>query len=366
MEHTKLSIEYDLNLIDKTLDDKDMRYILIFLYVIRNDLFKDLANKQIIKSYERILILDDIYKSNIEQFWGVEFTEIAIDLGLFKNIRSIQDYNQKDDDFIIKLGEETVTLENDTLLVPEDLLFLMIHKKFKNISRREFNLALTKLKALKCEKANIIHPFIFQIDEHDYTISNDLYYILDQYGNIYQAIKIEITIQGFEDKFIEIRDSVKDMITIFDPMFTSKPVQQKINYAIQNEKEIISFLKDEKIKLPEKFKTDKIEKDNEIYRNWNRNLHSLLLMNNKLYDLEKKLIEIKNIYSGKYKKNSYLNFIEKVSFNEDNIVINIQEKLIALRDEVVKIKSEISDLSKKDLKLLNLDYERFIIMSNED
>lgn len=366
MEHKKLSIEHDLNLIDKTLDDKDMRYILLFLYVIRNDLFKDFTDSSLIESYERILILDDIYKSNIEQFWEVEFTEIAIDLGLFKNIRSIQEFNRKDDDFIIKLGEETVTIENDTLMVPDDLLFLMLHKKFKYLTRRDFNLALTKLKALKCEKANIIHHFLFQIDDHDYTLSDDLYYILDQYGNIYQAIKIEITIQGFEDRFIEIRDSIKEMIETFDSILISKPVSKKIHQAIQNEKEIIPFLKDEKIKLPDKFNIDKIDKQNEIYRLWSSKLNSLLLMNNKLDDLAKQINEIKCIYSGKNKKNSYLQFIEKVSFNEGNIVNNIQEKLIALRDEVVQIKSHISDLSKKELKLLNLDYERLIIMSNED
>ena len=366
MEHKKLSTEYDLNLIEKTLDDKDMRYIVLFLYVIRNDLFKDFNDTQLIESYERILILDDIFKSNIVQFWEREFIEIAIDLGLFKNIRSIQEFDQKDDDFIIRLGEETVTIENDILLVPDDLLYLMIHKKFKKLSRRDFNLALTKLQALKCEKTNIIHPFIFQIDEHDYNISDEIYYILDQYGNVYQAIKIEITIQGFEDRFIETRDSVRNMIEIFDPILTTKPLLQKINTAIQNKLEIIPFLKEEKIKLPDKFNTDKIDKDLEIFRIWIEKLNLLLLMNNELYILEKEINEIKRIYNGKHKKNSYLQFIEKVSFNEDNIVVKIQEQLIALRDKLVKIKSETSELTKKDLKLLNLDHERLIIMSHED
>ncbi|MEJ2294890.1 MAG: hypothetical protein P8Y23_08975 [Candidatus Lokiarchaeota archaeon] len=309
MEHKKLSIEYDLNLIDKTLDDKDMRYIILFLYIIRNDLFKDFSDIPLIESYERILILDDIYKSNIDQFWERNFIEIAIDLGLFKNIRSLQEYDQKDPDFIIKLGDETVTLENDMIMVPDDLLYLMIHKKFKNISRRNFNLSLSKLKALKCEYANIIHPFIFQIDENDYTISDDLY----QYG-----------------------------------------------------KDIIPFLKDEKIKLPDKFNTENIDKNSEIYKSWSDKLYSLLLKNNQLYELEDSLNEIKEIYSGINKKSSYLQFVEKISFNEDDILAKIQAKLITLRDDIVKVKSEIADFTMKDLKLLNLDYERLIIMSNED
>jgi hypothetical protein len=366
MEHKKLSIEYDLNLIDKTLDDKDMRYIILFLYIIRNDLFKDFSDIPLIESYERILILDDIYKSNIDQFWERNFIEIAIDLGLFKNIRSLQEYDQKDPDFIIKLGDETVTLENDMIMVPDDLLYLMIHKKFKNISRRNFNLSLSKLKALKCEYANIIHPFIFQIDENDYTISDDLYYILDQYGNIFQTIKVEITIQGFEEKFIEIRDSIREMIEIFDPVLITKPIIQNIHNAIQYGKDIIPFLKDEKIKLPDKFNTENIDKNSEIYKSWSDKLYSLLLKNNQLYELEDSLNEIKEIYSGINKKSSYLQFVEIISFNEDDILAKIQAKLITLRDDIVKVKSEIADFTMKDLKLLNLDYERLIIMSNED
>ena len=136
MEHRELSLEYDKNLIEKILDDLDMRYIILFLYIIRNDLFKDLTNQNLIDSYERVLILDEIYKSNVTKFWNEEFTEIAIDLGLFKNIRSLREFNQKDDDFILKLGEETITIEKNSISVPDDTLFLILNKKFKTLTRR--------------------------------------------------------------------------------------------------------------------------------------------------------------------------------------------------------------------------------------
>ena len=146
MEHTKLTMEDDAKLIDNIMDDVDMRYILLFLYVIRNDLFKNLGENNLIESYERILIIDDIYKSNIVNFWDEEFIDIYIDLGLIKNIRSKREFENKEDDFIIKLGEETVTIEQDTISVPDDTLFLIINKKFKFLTRRNFNLALTRLK----------------------------------------------------------------------------------------------------------------------------------------------------------------------------------------------------------------------------
>ena len=128
MEHRNLTLDYDKDLIDKIFDDFEMRYVILFLYIIRNDLFKNLADSSLIESYERILILDEIYKGNVTKFWRKEFTEIAIDLGLFKNIRSIKEFDQKDDDFILKLGEETITIEKNTISVPDDTLFLMINK----------------------------------------------------------------------------------------------------------------------------------------------------------------------------------------------------------------------------------------------
>ena len=44
----------------------------------------------------------------------------------------------------------------------------------------------------------------------------------------------------------------------------------------------------------------------------------------------------------------------------------IQDSLIEHRKELVKINEEISKVTEKELKLLNLDYERLIIMSSED
>ena len=204
MEHTNITIENDKNLIEKVLDDIDMRYVVLFLYILRNDLFSDLNDSELIESYEKVLILDEIFKNNIINFWNNEFIEVAVDLGLFKNIRSMREFHQKEGDFIIRLGDETVTIENNTISVPDHTLFLIINKKFKSVTRRNFNSALIKLKGVRCETSNAIHPFVSEIGDHDYTIPDDVYYILDQYGNIYQAIKIEITIEGMYQRYSDL------------------------------------------------------------------------------------------------------------------------------------------------------------------
>ncbi len=366
LEHKNLSLEYDKNLINKILDDINLRHIILFSYVIRNDLFEDLKDVNLIKSYERVLILDDIFKGNLLNFWDKNFIEIVIDLGLFKNIRSIREFEQKGDDFIIKMGEETVTIEKNTIMIPIDTLFLMITKKFKFLTKRNFNLALTRLKGVRCETTSAIHPFIFEIGEKDYALSDDLYYILDQYGNIFQAIKIEITIEGFYQRFEEIGNKLSEFLIIFDPILNNKNTIKKINKGFEENKDIVKYLKDENINLSDKFNTDKIDKDNEIYKTWNSKLLQLLKSRVQIKKIEEKLMEIKNFYSGKKKRYSYLEFIEKVSFNEDNIVDNIQDTLLALRKELIKINDEISKTTKKEIKLLNLDFERYIITNTDE
>ena len=366
MEHLNLTLEHDKNLIENVLDDIDMRYIILFLYIIRNDLFKDLNDKDLIESYERVLILDEIYKNNVINFWDEEFIEIYIDLGLMKNIRSIREFKQKDGDFILKLGEETITIENDIISVPADTLFLLISKKFKALNRRNYNLALTKLKGVRCEKSNAIHSLILGIGENDLTLPDDFYYILDQYGNIYQAIKIEITIEGFFQRFKEIQEKIDGFIKIFDPVLNTKSIMKKVNKAIEENKEIFQYLKDEKVELSDKFAFDKIDRNSAVFQEWNSKLLSLLKYRNQLESINIKLVDLKKIYSGKEKKNNYLRFIEKISFNEEEMVDNIQNVLIELRKELVKINERITKLTEKELKLLNLDYERLILMSSDE
>jgi len=366
MEHINLTLEHDKNLIDNVLDNIDMKYIILFLYIIRNDLFKDLTDDTLIESYERVLILDEIYKNNIVNFWDEEFIETYIDLGLIKNIRSVREFEQKDTDFIIKLGEETITIENETISIPEDTLYLIINKKFKFITRRNFNLALTRLKGVRCEKSSVIHSLILGIGEHDYTLPDDLYYILDQYGNIYQAIKIEVTIEGFYQRFKEILETINKFIKIFDPVLNTKLVIKKINKSIKENKEIAQYLKEEKVELSDKFNFEKVNRNDDIFKQWNSQLLSLLKYRSQLEEIDNKLIYLKNNYSGKNKKFNYLEFIEKISYNEEGIVDYIQNSLIELRKELVGINEKITKLTEKEIKLLNLDYERIILMSSDD
>ena len=242
----------------------------------------------------------------------------------------------------------------------------MINKKFKALTRRNFNSALIKLKGVRCESSNIIHPFISGIGDHDFTIPDDIYYILDQYGNIYQAIKIEITIEGIYKRLSEIQEKNNEFIDIYEPKLKTKPVLKKIYEALNNKKDIIKHLKDEKIELSDKFAYDESDIENSTFKDWNSKLKLLLKFSFRMKQLETKLLEFKKLYSGKGKKFNYLEFIEKVSFNEDNIINTIQSGLIKFREELFDVINKLEQLTKKELKLINLDFERYLITSRGD
>ncbi|MFW9874889.1 MAG: hypothetical protein ACFFG0_17420, partial [Candidatus Thorarchaeota archaeon] len=258
------------------------------------------------------------------------------------------------------------TIEQDTISVPDDTLFLIINKKFKSLARRNFNLALTRLKGVRCEKSSVIHPLIYEIGEHDYALSDDLYYILDQYGNIYQAIKIEVTIEGFFQRFKEIGEEINEYITIFDPKLNTVQVLKKIDTALEEDKDIFNYLKDQNIELSDKFNFDKIDKENALFKQWNSTIIKFLKFRHQMGQIEKRITELKANYSGKEKKLSYLTFVEMITYNEDNLLDNIQTSLVELRNELASINKELSKFTKKELKLLNLDYERLIITSSDD
>jgi len=101
MEHKRLTLEYDRNLINSILNNINTKYTILYLYIIRKDLFNNL-DEEIIDKYEKVIILDDIYKDNVELFWNQDFIDKVIELGLFKNIRSRAEYDQKDGNFILK------------------------------------------------------------------------------------------------------------------------------------------------------------------------------------------------------------------------------------------------------------------------
>ncbi len=333
MEHNKLSLEYDRNLINSILNSINTKYTILYLYIIRKDLFKDL-DEELINRYERVIILDDIYKNNVELLWEHEFIEKVIDLGLFKNIRSRLEYDQKDGDFLLKMGEYTITIEKSTIITPKNTLYNMISKRFKSIPQRDFELGLTKLKEVRCESTGAIHHLIYEVGDNEYVLSNDLYDLLNQFGNIYQAIKIEPTSDGLLQICKEIQDRIVNLVMIFAPILNNNQIIKKLTKALEINK------KEEKIEIIEiSIKIKLLEKDITLTIS-DSDFQILSNYKDEMEMLNKELLEIKSNYSGNQK---YLRFLEKVPME----IATIQETLIKIRDNASGAKKAILDLENR-------------------
>lgn len=356
MEHKQLSLEVDKNLINKILDDINSRYLILFLYIIRNDLFKNLTDQRIIDVYNLIMSREEVDKEAILSFWSGDFIKTAIDLGLFRNIRSFREFKQKKNDFIVKFGNETITIKENTIMTPADTLFRIISKKFKPLTKRDFNLALTRLKGIRCEGTGTIHPFIYEIGVQNYTLAEDLYNILNNYEKIYLAIKAEYTIETFYERFKETLDKVIDLIEIFDNILNRKIIIKKINKIIEPNNIELEFRKDEeskdkeerlnfseltiKLKVPDG--TIKLKLSNSNYQ-------SLIEIRSQLQNISAQLTEMKTYYSTKEKKYNYLKYVESIIEREKEI----QESLIAFREEIkrVKLRLELIEMDIKEIKV---------------
>ena len=66
-------------------------------------------------------------------------------------------------------------------------------------------------------------------------------------------------------------------------------------------------------------------------------------------------------YSGKNQIMPYLTFIQKTTYDEDDISSKIRDSLITARNKLKYITQQLDQYSIKDLKMLNLDLDRYII-----
>ncbi len=351
MEHKHLTLEYDRNLINSLLNNINTKYTILYLYIIKKVLFKNLDD-EIISNYERVIVLDDIYKDNVELLWDQSFIENIIELGLFKNIRSISEYDQKKGDFILKMGEYTITIEKKTILTPRDTLYKMISKKFKKLSQKDFDFGLTKLKEVRCESTGAIHHFIYEAGEREYVLSDDLYDILDQFSNIYQAIKIEPTSNGLLQICKEIQDNIVNIVMIFDPILNNDQIIKRITKVLEINRKI------EKIEILEiSLKINLLEK-NSILTLSNSDFQILSNYKNEMGILVNQLLEIKSNYSG---NQEYLGFLGKIPIE----IETIQDTLIKIRDNASGAKKAVLDLENRIYKMpsddFDLDYMKTVI-----
>lgn len=365
-DHTKLDLDVDRILLQQVFDDPDKRHVILLLYELRSELFQDLKNPARLNAYVKIMELETIYVSSFKTFADDEaLVDIFFELGLIKNLRSRREFDRKDDDFIVKVVEG-IRIDEDVIIVPVDALLAILRKNFSGWTKAQLNKTLKELQGIMCQTYPVIHPFVVAADE-DYYMPDDLYYLLDLYANPYQCLRVEITIEGVHDRIRDHLDQLQKQVKVFDPLLTKartkKVLAQGLNQAEEPPEDLVEYLVEELPKVSKKFHPDS---ELEKFEEWKQSLNALLHGIHETEDLLAKVEQIKAIYAGKTRDMTYFEFIRKVSFNEEDLLTRIEDDLVACRRQMIAIRKKLKPLTPKKTKLLNLDYERELLIEEDE
>ena len=192
--------------------------------------------------------------------------------------------------------------------------------------------------------------------------------ILEQIGNPYQALRLEILIRTMLQKYKEIGDQINELLEQFDPELSKGDMQKKFQAAKEKEKtDYLEYLISKSRKLPRKYNPKFPEGQTPpIYAHWKQTLNNLIQLRLDFDAIDSKLDKLRGYYSGKKQVMPYLKFIEKTSFDEDEIAETVKQTLLEARNDLKNISYELEKYDKKELKLMTLDYERAVVDLGED
>ncbi len=413
-DHTSLDMEYDRKLLQDVFDTPDLRYIAMYMFNIRKNLFQDLLDDPLIEEFNIITNLSHPSKADLQRVCSQQFIKDLIDYQVVKNVRNYDLYQLKGPEFSIalddgiKLAHEEITVDEEEvhIFVKEEYLERLIRNEIPEMTRPQIHKALERMRAMMCPISSQDHELIHKYADW-YVLDDDFYYIIEDLGNPYQALRLELMIRAMSDKYKEIENELDELLNQFHPDFNKAKIINKFRKVVEIEQKALQkeLLKDEnysemdaknakklpdidkekidfaeKLKerirketLPKKFRlTFEAEDDEdeaevpELYNNWKEALNHLVKLKLEFDEIDEKMNTLRGYYSGKDQAMPYMEFIEKATFNEDNIAEKVRDLLVESRNSLKKISDGCNTYSKKELRLLNLDLERMIIEEGWD
>ncbi|MHA1473793.1 MAG: hypothetical protein ACTSQ5_01260 [Promethearchaeota archaeon] len=376
-EHTTLDLEYDRMLLEDVFDSPNLRYVSLYMYIIRKDLFQDLLDDDIIEQFETITSLDEPTVENLIRICTGDFIKALFQYKLITNIRSYEMFQSKGNDVKIRFAKG-LKLTHDEISESEEEVHIFFNEVYlervlapvvQEMTQTRIRESLERLRAMMCPKSSIIHELVHKYGDF-YVIDDDFFYIIEEFGNPYQALRIEIMIRAMSKKYKEIESNINGVLKQFESSIVKAPIMKKLKQA--KEKGIEDYVKylvekSRKKTLPHKFWVEFPE--NEIpdnYLKWKNSLNELFKLKLIFIDIDLKMDELRAHYSGKNQKMTYLKFIQKSTYDEDNISEKIKNLLIDARNSLKEVSEKLEKYPKKEMKLLNLDIERMIIEKGLD
>lgn len=375
--HTTLDLEYDRMLLEDVFDSPNLRYVSLYMYIIRKDLFQDLLDDDVIDQFETITALDEPTVEDMIRICTRDFIKALFQYKFITNIRSYKMFQSKGNDVKIRFAKG-LNLTHDEISESEEEVHIFFNEVYlervlapiiPEMTQSRILESLERLRAMMCPKSSMIHELVHKYGDY-YVIDDDFYYIIEEFGNPYQALRIELMIRAMSKKYKEIEGNINEILNQFEPSIVKAPIMKKLKQAKEKGKEdYVKYLveKSRKKTLPIKFRVEFPE--NEIPDNyivWKKSLNQLIKFKLNFTDIDIKMDELRGFYSGKNQIMTYINFIQKSTYDEDNISEKIKNLLIDARNSLKEVSEKLENYPKKDMKLLNLDIERMIIEKGLD
>ncbi len=376
-EHSTLDLEYDRMLLEDVFDTPNLRYVSLYMYIIRKDFFQDLLDDDIIEQFETITSLEEPTGEDLIRICTGDFIKALFQYNLITNIRSYEMFKTKGNDVKIRFAqglklthqEISDSEEEVHIFFDENYLERVLAPIIPEMTQTRINESLERLRAMMCPRSSKIHELVHKYGDY-YVIDDDFFYIIEEFGNPYQALRIELMIRAMSKKYKEIESNINGVLNQFEISLIKSPMMKKLKQAKEKGKDdYVKYLveKSRKKTLPQKFRVEFPENDMpDNYIEWKKSLNHLIKLKLNFNNIDQKMDELRAYYSGKNQKMTYLEFIQKSTYDEDDISEKIKNLLIDARNSLKEVSEKIDKYPKKEMKLLNLDIERMIIEKGLD
>jgi len=103
-DHTTLELAFDRELLEDVFDMPDLRYVLLYMFIIRKQLFQDLLDDDLMESFDLVVELEEPYCGDLRRYWGVDLIKNIFQFKVISNIRSYSAFLMKEDDVKVRIS----------------------------------------------------------------------------------------------------------------------------------------------------------------------------------------------------------------------------------------------------------------------
>ena len=373
-EHTALELTFDRELLEDVFDMPDLRYVLLYMFIVRKELFQDLIDDDLMESFDLVMDLEEPDCGDLRRYCSSDLIKNFFQYHVVSNIRSYSAFLMKGDHVKLRLSpgirlvhEEIDELEEEVhIFLKETYLERLITAAIPEMTQIRIHAALERLRAMMCPKTPVMHTLVHKYGE-EWVLNDDLYYLIEELGNPFQALRIELMIRAMSVKYREVEVELDGILAQFDPNLPKAKWMGKLRKVptttLGTTSDYVAYLakKSRKSTLPIKFRVEFPPKEiPDLYSQWKLAVNTLIGLKLQFDAIDQKMNDLRAYYSGKNQVMPYLTFIEKTTY-DDVLADRVKSLLLEARNALKTIKQGASVYPKKEMKLLNLTIERLII-----